>query len=222
MWKSVIYKEWLKIRWFLIGYTLLGILGVVYLFLTVRHGFTFSGAKNSWYSILFMGYQFFSPLKYVPVLGGSVIALAQYFPETIDKRIKLTFHLPIGENKALMMMHAFGVGSLLGSFLIIFGLFAGFSAIYFPVQMVADSMVSVFPWFLSGLSAYFLVALVVLEPVWKFRFYYSLIGGFFITIYLNSPATAAYGSANSGLFVLTAFLSFALLFSAYRFRKGEI
>ena len=222
MWKSIVYKEWLKIRWFLIGYTLLGILGIGYLFLTLKHGFAFSGGKNVWNSILFMGHQFFSPLKYVPLLGGLTIAFTQYFPETVNKRIKLTFHLPLGENKALLMMHAFGAVSLLLSFLVFFGMFAGFSLLYFPVQMVTDSIISIFPWFFAGFAAYFLVALIVLEPEWKFRFYYFVVGGFFLTIYLNSPITGAYGPANSGLFVLTAFLSIALLFSAYRFRKGEM
>jgi len=222
MWKSVIYKEWLKIRWFLIGYTALGILGIGYLFLTVQHGFTFSGGKNYWYSILFMGYQFFSKFKFVPLAGGLAIAIAQYFPETINKRIKLTFHLPLRENKMLLMMHAFGAGSLLVSYMLILGFFTVFSMIYFPVQMVTDSLISIFPWFLSGFTAYFLVALVVLEPVWKFRFYYSLVGGFFVTIYLNSTVTAAYSPANIGLLVLTAMMSVALLFSAYRFRKGEM
>ncbi len=222
MWKSIVYKEWLKIRWFLIGYTLLGILGIGYLFLTVKHGFAFSGGKNIWNSILFMGHQFFSPLKYVPLVGGLTIAIAQYFPETVNKRIKLTFHLPIGENKALLMMHAFGAVSLMLSFLLFIGMFTGFSLVYFPVQMVTDSIISILPWFFAGFAAYFLIALIVLEPEWKFRFCYSVVGGFFLTIYLNSPFTGAYGPANTGLFVLAAFLSIALLFSAYRFRKGEM
>jgi len=222
MWKSIVYKEWLKIRWFFVGYTLLGILGIGYLFLTVKHSFAFNGGKNTWNIVLFLGHQFFSPLKYVPLAGGLTIAIAQYFPETVNKRIKLTFHLPLGENKILLMMHAFGSISLLLSFLIFFGLFTGFSLIYFPVQMVADSLISIFPWFLAGFSAYFLVALIVLEPAWKFRLFYSLVGGFFLTIYYTSAVTAAYGPANTGLFVLTAFLSIALLFSAHRFRKGEM
>ena len=70
--------------------------------------------------------------------------------------------------------------------------------------------------------AYFLVALVVLEPIWKYRVFYLLIGGFFITIYIKSTVTAGYGPVNPILFVLTACLSIALIFSAYRFRKGEM
>ena len=150
------------------------------------------------------------------------MAVAQYFPETINKRIKLTFHLPVRENRILLVMHGFGTTCLALSYLLILGLFAGVSRIFFPSEIVRDALVSVFPWFLAGLTAYFIVALIMLEPVWRYRVADFLIGGFFISIYLMSPATAAYGPANTGLFILTVLLSITVVFSAYRFRKGEM
>lgn len=222
MWKSVFYKEWLKTRWFIVGYTLLGVLGIGYLFLTLKHNFAFSGGKNVWNAVLFQGYQFYGLFKYVPLVGGLVIAIAQYLPETVNKRLKLTFHLPLAENKALMLMQVFGAGSLLISFLIFGGLFTGFSLIYFPIEMVIDGVVTILPWLLAGFAVYFIVAFVVLEPNRVFRFCYSLVGGFFMTIYFASSATAAYATVISGLVVLTALLSIAFVFPAYRFRKGEM
>ena len=212
----------MKIRWFLIVYTLLGIIGVGYLFLKVQHGFTFQGGAGYWYNILFMGFQFFAYLKYIPILGGLIIGMAQYFPETINKRIKLTFHLPMKENYLLLMMHAFGTVCLLLSYLTLLGVFITMSSFYFPAQMVCDSLVSVIPWFLAGMVAYFFVALIVLEPVWKYRLLYAMVAGSFVTIYLKSPVIAAYWPAIPGLLVLTILVSIALLFSAYRFRKGEM
>jgi hypothetical protein len=222
MWKSVFYKEWLKIRWFFVGYTLLGILGIGYLFLALKHNFAFTGGKNVWNATLFQGHQFYSLFKYVPMAGGLTIAIAQYLPETINKRLKLTFHLPLAENNGLLLMQAFGAGSLLIIFLIFGGLFSGFSLIYFPIEIVADVIITIAPWLLAGFAAYFIVALVILEPNRVFRFFYSLVSGFFLTIYFISAGTAAYGPANSGLLVLTALLSIAFVFPAYRFRKGEM
>lgn len=222
MWKSIVYKEWLKISWFLLMYTLLGVFGICYLLLTVKHSFTFLDGKNVWNIFLFQGQQFFSPLKYVALIGGLVIAFAQYLPETVNKRIKLTFHLPLGENKALLLMLAFGTGSLLFSFLIFVGLFTGCCLIFFPIQMVTDMFITITPWFLAGFSVYFLVALIILEPRRSFRFCYFLVGSFYLAIYFISAGTAAYGPANSGLAALTAFSGFGLLFSGYRFRKGEM
>jgi len=222
MWKSVFYKEWLKIRWFIGGYTFLGILVIGYLFLALKHNFAFSGGKNVWNAVLFQGHQFYSLFKFVPLAGGLTIAIAQYLPETINKRLKLTFHLPLAENKGLLLMQAFGAGSLLIAFLIFGGLFTGFSLIYFPIEIVADVVITIVPWLLAGFAAYFIVALVILEPNWMFRFCYSSIGCFFLTIYFASAGIAAYAPANSGLLVLTALLSIAFVFPAYRFRKGEI
>lgn len=222
MWKSVIYKEWLKIRWFLIGYAILGIVSVGYIFLKVQHDFTFFEGKNYWYSILFQGYQYFSYMKFLPLAGAVAIGIAQYFPETINKRIKLTFHLPVKENKLLLMMHAFGSLSILAAYLLIFVVFFGFSKVFFPTEIVRDAVITVFPWFLAGLTAYFMIALIVLEPIWKYRAFYFITGAFFSTIYLKSAVTAGYAPVNLILFVFTAALSIALIFSAYRFRKGEM
>ena len=222
MWKSVVYKEWLKIRWFLIGFTVLGIVGIGYLFLKVQHGFTFQGGTSFWYNILFMGLQFFGYFKNIPLLGGLIIGVAQYFPETINKRIKLTFHLPLKENNVLLIMHAFGVVCLVLYYTLLLGVFITMSSIYFQSQMVFDSIVSVIPWFLAGLVAYFFVALIVLEPVWMYRLLYALVAGFFVNIYIKFPVVAAYGPAIPGLSFLTILMSVALLFSAYRFRKGEM
>ena len=206
----------------MVGYTLLGILCICYLFLALKHNFAFTGSKNVWNATLFQGYQFYSIFKYVPLVGGLTIAIAQYLPETVNKRLKLTFHLPLAENNGLLLMQAFGVGCLLISFLIFGGLFTGFSLIYFPIEIVADVVITILPWLLTGFAAYFMAALVVLEPNRVFRFFYSLVGGFFLTIYFASAGTAAYGPANSGLLVLTALLSLAFVFPAYRFRKGEM
>ena len=118
MWKSIIYKEWLKTRWFILGYTVLSLLAVGNVFLKVQHDFTFHDANNYWYSVLFQGFQYFGYLKYIPLAGGIAIGIAQYFPETVNKRIKLTFHLPINENKVLIMMLLFGIVVMMLSYLI--------------------------------------------------------------------------------------------------------
>jgi len=222
MWKFIVYKEWLKIRWFLIGYLILGVLGIGYLFLGLKHSLAFEGSRNLWSKILFLNLQFYSSVKYVPLVAGALLAFMQYLPEAINKRIKLTFHLPVGENRALMLMQGFGAGCLLFEMLIFFGLFTGISLIYFPIQMVSDSVATILPWSLAGFAAYFIGSLVILEPNSVFRFFYSLIGVFFLTIYFAPADTASYKTANASLIVLTALLSSGFLFSAYRYRKGEV
>lgn len=222
MWKSIFYKEWLKIRWFLIGFTALGIIVVAYIFLKVQHNFAFIGGKSYWYATLYQGLQYFIYLKFLPLTGAIAIGFAQYFPETINKRIKLSFHLPLKENKVLILMQAFGAGSLLAAYLLIFGIYFGLSKVYFTTEMIYLAFMTMFPWFLAGFTAYFMIALIILEPIWKYRVFYFLIGAFFISFYMLPAITGGYGPVNPIMFVLTAGSGIALIFSAYRFRKGEM
>lgn len=224
MWKSVVYKEWLKIRWFTLIFVGLGLLAVGNLFLKVQHDFTFSTAPGYWYQILFQNHQFFNYglFKFIPSLGALAIALAQYFPETVNKRIKLTFHLPINENNVLLIMMTTGATCLLAACLAMVGLFTGLSTLFFPAEIIRASLISITPWFLCGFAIYFLTALIVLEPVWKYRLLYLLVAGTFVPVYLESAATGGYAPALPILVLFTVVLSISLLFSGYRFRKGEM
>ncbi|MFV0593303.1 MAG: hypothetical protein ACK5M7_18165 [Draconibacterium sp.] len=222
MWKSIIYKEWLKIRWFTGIYALAGILVVGYIFLKVQHDTTFNQASNYWELLLFKRLKFFTPIKFVPLAGGLLVAIAQYFPETVNKRIKLTFHLPLNENKVLLLMMGFGTGCLLSVYFIMLLLFTGIAACYFPSDIIIPALVSLTPWFLAGLAGYYLLALIVLEPVWKYRVLYVFVAGTFIPLFFENGPTATYMQVNIKLAVFTTLLSIALLFSGYRFRKGEM
>lgn len=222
MWKSVLFKEWLKIRWILIIYTILGIIAVANVFLKVKHDITFHEANNYWYTVLFQGLQYFRYLKFLPLAGGLAIAVAQYFPETVSKRIKLTFHLPVNENKVLLMMVAFGSVCLFASFILMFGIFTGFSMAFFPDAIVISAIQSVIPWFLAGFAVYFLVGLIVLEPVWIFRLLYFLAACAVIPIFFQPSVTGGYAPLNLKLAILVALVSISVLFSGYRFRKGEM
>lgn len=222
MWKSLIYKEWLKVRWFVLICIGLGFLAVGYIFLKVQHDFKFNDANNYWYLVLFQGYQYFGYLKFVPAVMALAIAVAQYFPETVNKRIKLTFHLPVSENKVLLMSMLFGAICLFTVSVVLMGLFLVLSSVFFPAGIIWPAVVSITPWFLSGFAIYFLVALVVLEPVWKYRFLYLVVAAAFIPLFFEQSLAGGYAPANPVLFVLVVILSIALLFSGYRFRKGEM
>jgi hypothetical protein len=222
MLKSIVYKEWIKIRlvvWVALG---LSLVALVNIFLKVRHDILFVDAANYWYSFLFRGYTYFGILKFLPFVTGLAIAIAQYFPETVNKRIKLTFHLPVSENGVLISMHAFGVLVLIGLLASVIGLFTAGSAIFFPGNIIRASLLTMMPWFLGGISTYFLVALVLLEPMWIFRGLYSAVAAGFIIIFYTGAAIGAFKPILLPLTLLTVLLSCVVLFSGYRFRKGEM
>jgi hypothetical protein len=222
MLKAIIFKEWIKLKWFLIFYAIFGIMTVGYIFILVRHDIAFHDAKSYWYAILFQGFQYFKYLRYVPLLGGLLIGVAQFFPETVNKRIKLTFHLPREENTLLLMMTGFGAVSLLICYLLMFLFFTGLSMLFFPSQIIMAALVSICPWFLAGMAAYFLSSLVILEPVWIFRLLYFIAACTIIPFFIQPAVSGGYHPINSILFVMVLLLSISILFSGYRFRKGEM
>jgi len=222
MFKSTIYKEWIKIRlvvWVALG---LGLLALINIFLKVRHDILFVDATNYWYSFLFRGYTFFGVLKFLPFVAGLAIAIAQYFPETVNKRIKLTFHLPVSENGVLISMHAFGTAVLVALLALVLGLFTAGSAIFFPGNITDASLLTMLPWFLGGVATYFLVALILLEPMWIYRGLYTVVAAGFITVFYSGASIGAFSPVLLPLAVITLLLSNVVLFSGYRFRKGEM
>lgn len=222
MWKSVVFKEWIKLKWFMLIYMLFAVLAVGYVFIRVRHDMAFHEAKNYWYAILFQGFQYFRTLKFVPLAGGLAIAIAQYFPETVNKRIKLTFHLPREENGMLLLMMGFGVTCLLLCYAIAFLLFLILSTTFFPAEIIMAAVISIAPWFLGGFAIYFLVATIVLEPVWVFRFLYLIAASVVVPLFFKPAVTGGYAPVNLMLAEMVCLLSISLLFSGYRFRKGEM
>ena len=220
--KSIFYKEWIKIKWTFLAFLVLGIVGHTIMFLKVRHDILFVDAVNYWYSFLFRGYPYFSILKFLPLVAGLGIAIAQYFPETLNKRIKLTFHLPVGENEILLKMHAFGASSLTAMFVFFFVIFVSGSYIYFPAEIIKPSLLTITPWFLGGLATYFITALILLEPIWLYRGLYMVTGAGFIAFFYMYGTIGAYKPVIISLAVLTLLISTGVLFSGYRFRKGEM
>jgi hypothetical protein len=61
-----------------------------------------------------------------------------------------------------------------------------------------------------------------MEPVWKYWILYGLIGYAFIGLYLEPSTTGGYEPVVLKFGLLTVLLSLSSLFSAYRFRKGEM
>ena len=222
MWKSILYKEWLKLKWIFLIVTITGIAAVVSIFLNVKHDILFGGATNYWYSFLFMGLQYYQVVKYLPLAIGIAIGVGQYFPETVNKRIKLSFHLPVNEDMILITMMLCGTFTLLLTLGSMFLLFWGLSAYYFPAEIVHAAIVSVTPWFLAGFVIYYFISLIVLEPVWKYWIFYALIGYACISLFLETSVASGYEPVVFKLIILTLLLSLSLLFSAYRFRKGEM
>lgn len=222
MYKSLFYKEWLKIRWFLAIFLILGTVVLVNSLLKVRYNMNLMNAQDYWYRVVIQGANYLSQLRYIPLITGFGIAVAQYFPETVNKRIKLAFHLPLRENKMLLIQHGFGLACLLGVYAVHLLVFVVGSAIYFPSDVISMIFITILPWFLGGLATYSMVSLILLEPLWLFRVLYSIIAYGFITQFYIKALPQAYSYVATSFALLAIITIIVVLFSGYRFRKGEM
>lgn len=222
MLKSIFYKEWIKIGKVSLLMLITGLIAITGIYLTVRHDLIMTDAQNYWDGIIHRKYLYFSILQFLPLIFGIIIAIAQFVPEITEKRIKLSLHLPVNEEGIVLKMTGFGAAVLAGVYIILFLVFYIWGSIYFPAEITGMATLTLVPWFLSGLAAYFLISFIVLEPIWKYRICYILIGGVFTGLFYKSTLAGAYQPAMPALVLCVLMVSTATLFSIHRFRKGEM
>nr|WP_121271030.1 hypothetical protein [Pedobacter schmidteae] len=222
MLKSICYKEWLKIGRIAIVLFIVGLLAIAGIYLSVRHDLVLTDAEKIWDMIINQKYIYFSIFKFFPLIFGLLIGVAQFVPEIMEKRIKLSLHLPLNEEEVVLKMVAFGAGTVVVTFFALFILFYGWGLVYFPSEIVQKASLTVLPWFLSGLTVYFLASYIILEPIWKYRIFYIITAAVLISIFYKSNVAGAYAPSIVMLVLCVLMASISSIFSIYRFRKGEM
>ena len=106
--KHLIYKEWLKTRWYATIALLLSLGTVIYIFISIRSDLNLLGAPQYFSSLILEKSIFFGKFKYIPIITALLIGLSQFVPEVTDKRIKLSLHLPMENTTVIYSMVLFG------------------------------------------------------------------------------------------------------------------
>ncbi len=216
------YKEWIKVRLVFILSLVVGLIAILGIYLNVRHAFIIASAREFWDGVINQRYIYFSLFKFIPLGIGILFGLAQFLPEVKDRRIKLTLHLPLNEEKAGMKMVVFGLICLVALYLVLTAFLIIPGWYYFPQEVVVLSASTVIPWLSAGLAAYFLTGLIIIEPLWKYKVFYTLLGFAFINLFFQSSLAGAYKYAWLPFLGIILLVSISILFSIYRFRKGEM
>ena len=156
--KAIFYKERIKIRRFyplatavLAGFT-------AYALLRIGRMYAFNGAASVWLAVLDRGDVLVDPLKYLPALVGAGLGLAQFLPEIIQKRLKLTLHLP--DSHRAMMLGMLGYGLVLLTMLFAVQLLAiGLYLRHLMAPELVHAVVSTtLPWYAAGFAGYLFAA----------------------------------------------------------------
>lgn len=217
---SLFYKEWIKTRKVLLLSVVVFAAFIVYTFINVEQMFRIGGATEVWADTILKDLSVLSKMQWLPLVLSIIFGLSQFAPEMSNKRLKLTLHLPIPENKIMFSMLAFGLTSLLAIYAIVYIVIMGGLSLYYPVEILLSMFKTSLPWFLAGLIAYLFVAWICLEPVWKQRVFNSLISIYAITFFMITAKSGALVPFMPYLIIAILVVYLFSFYSMCRFKEG--
>lgn len=220
--KAVLFKEWLKMKWAFWGLLTLWLVVVLYVYIDIVHQLKFYEASVIWYNIVTMGLSYYSIIFYLPALSGLILGISQFVPEITEKRLKLTLHLPIKENKILFSMISIGGLMLFVMYLVsLLGLIF-VSSIFYASQITVSMLISIAPWYFAGIVVYFASAMIILEPIWLRKILYLPVALGFTNLLLEEGWFNLYEKSLVTFFVLSLFFILSVLITGFRFKRGAM
>ena len=217
LFKALSYKEWIKTRK-VIGVLFTATIAVLaYSFIEVTHSIRLDEAVNEWYAFLFMDKSLPLITMILPLISGLALALVQFVPEMVNKRLKLTLHLPADETSIISSMLMYGYLVLVLMFALTIIVYVCGMSFIFPYEATYMMIARLTPSFVSGLAVYGFTAWVCFEPQWKQRVLNLLIAVGLISVLFVSQQSGVYLHFGLGLIVIFI-ASFAFpFFSVLRF-----
>lgn len=218
--RSLFFKEWLKTRMAVVlaGVATMGL--CAYILITISRVMESHGMMAVWDTLLNRDTLLIEPLRFVPIVVGVLLGVAQILPEMTQKRIKLTLHLPIENWKSIGIMVLYGAVVMAGLAVLNLGVCFGVMSVWLPAEILKHIFLTAVVWYLAGLLAYFFTVWVVLEPTWKLRIPEMLFAAACLRGFYMSTMPEAYNAFLPIMAVFTVLCSALPLLSIDRFKKG--
>ncbi len=219
--RAIAFKEWLKLRSWL-GFMLAAhLVFAAWLYLSIRHQFRFEHAEMIYYQANHIGRIFYDDLRYIPLLTGALIGAAQFLPELLRGRLRLSLHLPMGLAPLVLAHLGIGLEALLVFLALDLAALAITIGSFFPAAFIGSALLTAAPWILAGIAAYFGVALTLLEPRRRYQAANLALSAGVVWLCHRSGQYQAYDLVLGGVAGLVLLLAPASLQAAHRFRNGE-
>ena len=219
MFSSILYKEWLKVRNYWAIAFLVNVAVFIYLFINFRHLFAIEHAEMIWYWSFEIGNLDYAYIKYLLVITGVIIGAAQFVPEMIGHRFRLSLHLPVRPNTMVLLSVLIGLFAvaIIGLLDAVF-LYAVISTFY-PSEAAASALLTALPWFVAGLVAYMGTSLAALEPQLPRKLVYLALSGSFVSLFYQSNDYESYNHALWKLILISLLFVPSIILPVYRYRN---
>ena len=217
---STFYKEWLKIRYYVLGAFVFNVLFFVYLFFDIREPFINDPPIMAWNSAIHIHTLFYAKVKYLLLATGIVISLAQFIPEITKNRLRLSLHLPVRADFLILSYISIGLFAIIAIGIVDTTLLYAIVKKFYPHEVSCSALLTALPWFFSGLIAYLATMQVIIETSWKRRIFYSVIFCGFIGLFFMSNEYNGYVHVIGKLFLISLLFIPAVFLPVYRFKSG--
>lgn len=218
--KALCYKEWLKIRTcYLCAVTLVAAM-TAYCLLRIARIIAIKDVSHLWELMIGRDMIFTEMMQYVFPAVGLAVAVAQFLPEMGQKRLKLTLHLPVAHLRTISIMLGFGTAMLAVLFALSATAIGLFTRGWLAPELVERILLTMLPWFLAGLAAYYLTAWLLTEPTRRIKILGVLLAVAVLRVYYLSDAPESYNGFLPALTWITLSLSSLTALSVQRFTAG--
>lgn len=218
--RSLFFKEWLKTR-IVVILSLLTSLGLcAYILLNTSRLIDINGVMPLWDTLLNRDVVLVEWLRFLPLIVGILLGVAQILPETARKRIKLTLHLPVPNWKSIGAMVFYGVVIMLLLTILNLSICLIGLSHWLPVELLYRIFITACVWYLAGILAYFFTLWITLEPTWKLRILEMLFAAACLRGFYMTPMPEAYNAFLPIMMVFTILCSALPMLSIDRFKQG--
>ncbi len=218
MFRSILFKEFIKLRAYWLTGLLFNLCLAGYVFASLRKLFLLDHAEVVWYRVIHLGQTFYDPFMYLPAATGLYLAAAQFFPEMKNHRFRISLHLPLAPHLIVLGHILVGLAAVLMILALDLAALAVMTGLYFPAEVVSRTVYTALPWILAGLTAYLGATLVLLEPGWRLRVFNFAVAAGLTGLFLRQGMPGTYIRVLPLLALLVAVFTPSVLLPAYRFR----
>ncbi len=180
--QGLLFKEWIKLRLAAWLPFLLLLLGLLDAWQQMRGLKSAAGGAALWEQVLVRDKLYFEHLRYLPAFAGAWWAAAQWWPECRDHRLRLFFHLPVREQRALAVVAGIGLALLALLTAALCASSAAISAAFLPWEAARMTALTVLPWCLAGIVTYAATAGMLIERRPLRRLWHGLVGAAFVLL----------------------------------------
>ncbi len=220
MFKTVLFKESIKLKRILKIVALLYAMVLVYVFINLDYSFRGTDGVKIWYAIIYKSFRFYEPLIYIAMLSGLILGIAQMAPEIGGHRLKLYLHLPASETALMMNMLAVGTLILLTLFFSVALATVILTSFYFPREIVFSMLKNLSNGFIAGFLIYIWTFVIYLEQNTKMRVVLAILLAGVMQMFLQSNMYDAYDFFRVKLLIIAFASVFTMPYILFRYKGG--